>query len=462
MERLVACEVVARSDRGVSLELGPDGEGKGRPDAPSAERLQQISERLAARGFAIGIAGPHSISILAPMETYRSAIGATFDGPQSSGDHRLFAAEDRSLFRPEGDEWADVQGFVRVPTATPSQTGDHLAKPRAGPKPKVPYYHIEAPHDLVTHLNARHLHERGIDGRGVHICVVDTGCWKHPWFSDRGLHVDVVMSLGASHPELDEVGHGTMVCASVMSLAPRAKVTLVKQVDDDTTFPAFKHAISMKPQIIQNVWGTIIDGGPLPAAQNLVAETLRHAIDEKIVVIFAGGNQKKLFPQQMPEAIAVGGVFVSEAHEAQAATYASGYESTLYPGRIVPDFCGLVGMGPEGVYIMMPTMPGSVIDSYFAGKSYPEGDGTEKPDDGWVVISGTSSASGQISGVAALLMQERPHLDQAQVRKILSGTARPILKGNSFEGNPAGLPVPNLATGYGLVDAAAAVRSLHS
>lgn len=458
MASLIACEVVAKSDRGRSLGLDRQDDLQDPASPPSPARWRTITERLTACGFEIGLTGPDSLSVAATAETYRNAIGATFDHLTSTGGHPLFPGEDRSLFKPLSEDWSDIEGFVLVPTGRPSQAMLHPRKQRVGPRPKVKYYHIDAPRDLVTHLNARQLHDRGIDGRAVDVCVVDSGWWNHPWFSDRGLHVDVVLAFGASHPELDEIGHGTMVCASVMSLAPGAKVTLVKQADDDRAFAAFKHAISLGPRIIQNTWGTIIDSGPLPAAERLVAATVRHAIDQGIVVVFAGGNEKKLVPQQMPQAIAVGGVFISATHEAEAASYASGYESEIYPGRIVPDFCGLVGLEPEGVYIMMPTMPGSVIDRAFAEKPYPEGDGTDRPDDGWVVISGTSSASGQVSGVAALLLQERPHLDQARLREILAETARPIFKGHSFEGNPAGLPLPNLATGYGLVDAAAAAR----
>jgi subtilisin family serine protease len=453
----ITAEVVVKSGAGSVLAAEADGDDGA--THPSQQQLGRVATRLRERGFAIGPIGPFSVTVTAEAELYRQATGARLQQSRSGERQVSFATRDPSLHRPAAADWADVDGFVLVPTETGSPSLRAGSSATVLPKPKVDYYHLDAPHDLVRLLKAERAHCAEIDGRGVDVVIVDTGWWNHPWFSDRHLCVEVVLAPGATDPTKDEIGHGTMVCASLLSLAAGARVTLIKQ-GGDSAFPAFKMAIGRKPAIIQNTWGVKLESRPIPAAQKLVAATVRHAVAQGIIVVFAGGNEKKIFPQQMPQAIAVGGAYVAPDGAVCAADYASGYMSQLYPGRIVPDFCGLVGNKPNGVYIMMPTMPASVIDAAFAEQPYPEGDGTNKPDDGWVVISGTSSASAQVSGVIAMLKQLRPQLDQATVRDLLRRTARPILHGQSAEGNPAGLPVPNLATGFGLVDAAQALAGI--
>jgi hypothetical protein len=65
--------------------------------------------------------------------------------------------------------------------------------------------------------------------------------------------------------------------------------------------------------------------------------------------------------------LAVGGVharenLVGNDFFLEASNYASSFDSLIYPGRHVPDFCGLVGMKPLAAYIMLPVPPGSSID----------------------------------------------------------------------------------------------------
>ena len=69
----------------------------------------------------------------------------------------------------------------------------------------------------------------------------------------------------------------------------------------------------------------------------------------------------------MPDVLAVGGVharanLVGDDFYLEASDYASSFDSLIYPGRHVPDVCGLVGMQPGALYIMLPVPPGSAID----------------------------------------------------------------------------------------------------
>lgn len=78
---------------------------------------------------------------------------------------------------------------------------------------------------------------------------------------------------------------------------------------------------------------------------------------------------------------------------------------------------------------------------------------------GWGAFSGTSAASPMVAGVCALLKEVDPNLTPEQVRNILKHTARDITAGVNAQGHAAG-PGPDVATGFGLVDALRAVEVL--
>ena len=113
----------------------------------------------------------------------------------------------------------------------------------------------------------------------------------------------------------------------------------------------------------------------------------------------------------------------------------------------MPDVSGLVGLLPRAELIMLPIPPGCAIDRDLAGGTFPEGDETE-PDDGWAVFSGTSAACPQVAGVCALILQACPRLGPAEVRELLTTTARDVTTGTNHPnfGNEA-VPGPDNATG---------------
>jgi Subtilase family len=190
-----------------------------------------------------------------------------------------------------------------------------------------------------------------------------------------------------------------------------------------------------------------------------MAAAIALAVASGIVVVFSAGNGHWGFPGQHPDVISAGGVFMHQDGTFEASNYASGFASNIYPGRTVPDVCGLVGMLPRAAYIMLPLQSGDQIDVDLAGGgAHPNGDETA-PNDGWAAISGTSAAAPQLAGVAALIRQACPRLSPAEIRDIMRSTARDVTTGTSNAatgGNAAG-PGIDLATGHGLVDAARAV-----
>src|SRR5688500_16951558 len=134
----------------------------------------------------------------------------------------------------------------------------------------------------------------------------------------------------------------------------------------------------------------------------------------------------------------------------QASNYSSGFPSAIYPGRSAPDVCGLVGMRPKAIYIMLPLQPGDEIDVGNAGGAHPNGDQTLN-NDGWAAFSGTSAAAPQLAGAAAIVKQACPKLTPAQVRQVLMKSARDVTTGTCDQGFAAG-PGFDQATGAGLVD----------
>jgi subtilisin family serine protease len=109
---------------------------------------------------------------------------------------------------------------------------------------------------------------------------------------------------------------------------------------------------------------------------------------------------------------------------------------------------------------MLPIPPGSEIDINQSQASTldPNSDGTA-PSDGWALFSGTSAAAPQIAGVVALMLGAKPGLTPLQVIQALRNTAIDVTSGNSHPRfNHAATLGQDIATGNGLVDAAAAVR----
>jgi subtilisin family serine protease len=176
------------------------------------------------------------------------------------------------------------------------------------------------------------------------------------------------------------------------------------------------------------------------------------------IVLFAAGNGQRVWPGSMPEIISIGGVYADEHGEFEASSVASGYRSQMNQSRQVPDVCGLCGQAPQGVYIPMPCPPGSDMDVQYGGAQFPDGDGIA-PDDGWVVASGTSSATAQVAGVLAIVLDavrsKGGTMTQSLAKELLRATARGVSRGSNALGIAATPDQPNDAVGCGIVDVSA-------
>lgn len=433
---------------------------------PGAGR--QAAQELRRIGFTIRHVGTYSISGEGPKGLWEKTFSTRVEERTATviESHR------------RGDAPVEARYLSHVED-TPFTVPDRLAPfiERAYPQrppllmesplpPRVGYHHLRVPGDVALILRARPVHEAGLTGRGTLVAMPDTGFYKHPFYAWNGYNYNATLAPDATKVGEDDFGHGTAEAANVFAAAPDVDFIGVKMGPNATL--AFKTGSDLQPAVMTNSWGFHLPGlnvlpnflKPLEAA---VIEAVR---GRGITVCFSAGNGHIAFPAMMPEALAVGGVFAHEGlnaagddFELEASNYASSFDSLIYPGRHVPDVCGLVGMKPQAIYIMLPVQPKCTIDTALGGPGFPAKDET-KTNDGWSVISGTSAASPQVAGVCALLRQARPGLSPDLVKSILKASARDVTQGSS-QHQPAGEGHDG-ATGAGLVDAYAAYKLARS
>lgn len=428
--------------------------------ASEASVVQEAAARLRDAGFEVLQVTPLTINVAGPPEAFQRTFGAELVTRER---------EIRNSGRPDDlvtfidDASTNRQGFVEtrdsdlgrvlegVAIEEPALLFENAFPPRTG------YWHLNVPGGVSLALNADAAHRRGVTGRGVHVCMVDSGWYRHPYFQRRRYRAaPVVLSPGASDPATDPIGHGTGESANAFAAAPDITFTMVKTNFVNTT-AAFNAAVALRPHAISCSWGSDTPDGPLSAAQQALAAAVAAAVASGIIVVFSAGNGHWSFPGQHPDVIAAGGVYMGPDGSLTASDYASGFPSRIYPGRNVPDVCGLVGMLPKAIYLMLPVEAGDQLDVENAGGRFPDGDETAS-DDGWAAFSGTSAAAPQVAGVCALMKQAYPDLGPGLARTILQRTARDVTTGHSNPNTPgvAG-PGPDSATGAGLVDAQRAV-----
>ncbi len=164
-------------------------------------------------------------------------------------------------------------------------------------------------------------------------------------------------------------------------------------------------------------------------------------------MIFSAGNGHLAFPASIPDVLAIGGATVEQTGKLKASSYASSFRSQLYPGREVPDVCGIVGEyasnRPLKGHIMLPVPNESELE----GENMP-GNQSKK---GWGIFSGTSASAPQTAGIVALLLQINPNLTPNQIKSILSDTATDITRGTTASGDTAHIGYDN-ATGAGFIN----------
>lgn len=458
LEQRVRVVVSPRTRSGVRLKTirGQEGRIALNDMRPDHEHLSQAVRFLEREGFTIERVGRFGVTASAPAklvsELLRTPLAvAALKSPATDravrafsqrlaqpGPDDLFVAPLQSISVVGSEICVSVDDFVFVPPPTPSVS----AHP-----PSVSYPFLDRTQvRQILGLDAMHL-----DGSGVQVGIVDTGFFvDHPAFAERGFDFKAVDATE------DQVGHGTSMAWNLLSVAPGSR--LRGYVKDDAS-GAIERAADDGARVISCSWGW-----PDEQTFSILQLSIRSVIEEDgVAVLFASGNGDRFWPASHPLVIAVGGVYADPADRAlQASNFASGFRSDVYPDRNVPDVSGLCGLAPRGIYLPLPVPPASLKDVSHHGFSFPDKDETGI-DDGWIYDSGTSSATAQVAGVAALLVQSATNdgrdLTPAQIKQCLQASCTAVTNGRNAFGVPAA-GQPNVAVGWGLVNAQAALHAL--
>lgn len=317
-----------------------------------------------------------------------------------------------------------VEADPRVESAQPVHRYRVLASaaPPPPPAPGAPGAATD-PYERLQHA-AQELHlaaaHRHATGRGVKVAVVDTGVdFRHPDLMGRVVAArDFVSRGGGGNGTFTADVHGTgvagVIAASagngigILGVAPEAEVLAVKACwpegsgptdaacDSYTLAQGLDFAIDQGARVIN----LSLTGPPDALLARLVAAALARDI---VVVAARPEREERSFPASEAGVLAVGAK-----------------PTTDLPGDPPGDGAATGRIAAPGVDIL-----------------------TTVPGEGYDFLSGSSMAAAQVSGVAALLLQQRPGLSPADVASTLARTAHPS--------NPHGALV---------VDACAAVADL--
>jgi hypothetical protein len=445
-----------------------------RPEETVRERALAHLEQL---GFRVSLRGQLSASIRGPKELFERVFGTELSPVQMPADEMSRAQAPSVLYPLESAPWSPDPTLATLIDDAYIQWPHLYFNTRFNPPPspippRVDYHHLRIPGDVTLLLNVDRVHRAGTDGRGVRVAMIDSGfAHGHPYFAERGYTTTTLLAPGANRADLDGNGHGTGESGNFLAIAPGAHFFGIK-LDNETDpslgaslLEGFQEALALDPQVISVSLGfDLCPSNPftgrrtsnqhltsLPNSLKPLEAEIQAAVASGIVVVFSAGNGHVAFPGMMREVVSAGGVFIHEDGRMFASDYASAFASRIYPGRNVPDVCGLVGEAANNAsYIMLPVDPGCTLDG--------RADGTGGQD-GWAVFSGTSAAAPQLAGVCALLLEKDPGLTPGDIKNLLRASGRDVILGNANPasnadqgGMPAGVGSDG-ATGGGLIDA---------
>jgi subtilisin family serine protease len=453
---LVTAVVSPRSLGGVSLFDASEQDIAQHADnfRSAPEDIRDSVKELQRLGFTVHSTSEATISISGEKRLFEDVFSKKLKKEkvaQAAGPEiEFYATADQTVLQAPGDLANLIEGvaLAQPPTFFATSPLPPLAPVAAGA-----YRYLFAPDEVALLLRATRTHRTGATGRGIKVAMADTGFYKHPFYNEHGFRtLTALLAAGASNANTDEVGHGTGEAANIFATAPDITLQPIKMGDP---IDSIKLARTSGAQVITNSWGYDIDRGSitwgtLSPYLKALAQEVQLCINAGISVCFSAGNGHYSFPASMPGVVAVGGVHVNYPDLTfEASNYASSFVSKIYPGRKVPDVCGLVGKavnidGIKAPSIMLPVQPGSSLDQISPS--------TGSTEDGWGIFSGTSAASPQIAGICALMLEKDATLTPAKIKENLIKSARDVQSGSSAMGDVAGVG-NDLATGAGLADA---------
>jgi serine protease AprX len=305
--------------------------------------------------------------------------------------------------------------------------------------------------------------QKGITGRGVTVAVLDTGVASVPDLAGRLVQVrddptgqvTPCKNLSGELDCNDRYGHGTFIAGLVAGngassggkwkgVAPEASILSVKAAGADgaadvsNILAAIQWVVSFKDRYNIRVLNLSLG---TDSKQDWKVDPLNYAVERAwaagMTVVVSASNEGPAAgtitkPADDPWVITVG------ATDDRGTAGVSDDQLPDFSGR-GPTAHGLAkpDVAAPGAHVISLRAPGSTIDTtfpYYVDGSYRRG-------------SGTSMATGVVSGVAALVLQANPGFTPDRVKHVLKATAR-----DAASDDP-------MAVGSGLVDAGAAAFS---
>jgi serine protease AprX len=274
--------------------------------------------------------------------------------------------------------------------------------------------------------------EFGVDGTGVDVCVIDTGADPNHEQLDSNI-VGFFDAINGRTAPYDDQGHGTHVAATIagdgvgsspdaaryQGVAPGASLHIAKVLSSSGSGTATQiingidWCIERGADVLSASLGTSTGSDGLDALSQAVNNAVTN---HGMVATIAAGNSG-----DAPRTVGSPG-----AAEHALTVGASGKMSD---GLVLAPFSS---RGPNLSGILKPEVvaPGVSVISADAGTT-----------SGYVSGSGTSMATPFTAGAVALLLDANPSLNPAEVKNLVTATARDI-----------GVPGADNDSGYGLID----------
>jgi serine protease AprX len=294
------------------------------------------------------------------------------------------------------------------------------------------------------------LRSAGVDGTGVGVALIDSGTLTGDGFDDGQVRVgpDFSTEGGGGLRGVDGFGHGTHLAGVIagdrgdwQGVAPGARIVSVKVADSDGETSLLRvlaglewvrqahKKSSLGLRVVNLSLG--VDAADVGYVRDPLAFAAERLWRNGLVVVAAAGNDGVSsgtldVPAADPFLIAVGALDTKRTLDTSDDTVAdfSSRGSTRAPDVVAP-----------GAGVVSLRAPGSTLDERFPGARVGER---------FFRGTGTSQATAVVTGVAALLLQQRPELRPDQVKALLMAGASQV----PAEGDA------RAAQGAGVVDAA--------
>jgi serine protease AprX len=318
----------------------------------------------------------------------------------------------------------------------------------------------------VNRVHAPAVWDMGADGTGIVVGIIDSGFMPHPainakyrGFQNKGTTfnnsynwfdaADDPANSACFQAPCDDVGHGTHVTGTILG----------RDGTDAIGVAPGAHFIACRA--LRGGYGsakTVVDCLQwFLAPTDLSDSNAKPALRPQIISASIGGGSDLTGLAEAISNLETAGTLPVSAAGNNGACQKIGYPAALSYGLAVGALTVDLTTNTLSKYSSSGPIPNS---SVIKPDVVAQGDSVRSAwlNNGYKVISGTSMATPAVSGVAALVMSARPQWigHPADVAELLRATANRNV--SAPERSSCNQGYPNMASGWGLVDAEAAVR----